>query len=214
MMCRHSNGAGRLAVRCRASAARTDRLSCSVSVPVLRRYDVAEDRRGCNPDAGAHSTPVEGGSACAREVLLPSRWASMRPRAQLPIFRSPNFNGLFNSCLTAPVACRYLRLQLINPDKHATYIHDEHPTEIVKNRRCMAASTHRARHHTITGLVEPAGLAVVATIPLGVNRSSLTWLSQVSVTSVARPVRNMPGEFLSMALRGGGSLNYQWRHCV
>jgi len=123
MMCRHSNGAGRLAVRCRASAARTDRLSCSVSVPVLRRYDVAEDRRGCNPDAGAHSTPVEGDSACAREVLLPSRWASMRPRAQLPIFRSPNFNGLFNSCLTAPVACRYLRLQLINPDKHATYIH-------------------------------------------------------------------------------------------
>ena len=47
----------------------------------------------------------------------------MRPHAQFPIFRSPNFNGLFNSCLTAQYACRYLRLQLINPDKHATYVH-------------------------------------------------------------------------------------------
>jgi len=78
----------------------------------------------------------------------------------------------------------------------------------------MAASTHRARHHTITGLVEPAGLAVVATIPLGVNRSSLTWLSQVGVMSVARSVRKMPGEFRQWPCVVGGSLNYQWRHCV
>jgi len=78
----------------------------------------------------------------------------------------------------------------------------------------MAASTHRARHHTITGLVEPAGLAVAATIPLNVNGSSLTWLSQVGVMSVAQSVGKMPGEFRQWAGVVGGSLNYQWRHCV
>ena len=36
---------------------------------------------------------------------------------QLPIFNSLNFNGLLNSCLTVPFACRYLRLQLIIPAK-------------------------------------------------------------------------------------------------
>ena len=56
----------------RASAARTDRLSGALSLPVLRRYDIAQDRRGRDRDAGAHSAPVEGDPACAREVLLPS----------------------------------------------------------------------------------------------------------------------------------------------
>lgn len=78
----------------------------------------------------------------------------------------------------------------------------------------MAASTHRARHHTITGLVEPADLAAVATIPLGVNSSSLMWLSLVGVISVARSVRKMPGEFRQWPCVVGRSLNYQWRHCV
>lgn len=66
----------------------------------------------------------------------------------------------------------------------------------------MAASTHRARHHTITGLVESAGLAVVATIPLGVNRSSLMVYSgrrHVGRPACAKDARRIP----SMALRGG-----------
>ena len=41
------------------------------SLPVLRRDDIAQDRRGRDRDAGAHSAPVEGNPACAREVLLP-----------------------------------------------------------------------------------------------------------------------------------------------
>jgi hypothetical protein len=32
--------------------------------------------------------------------------------------------------------------------------------------------------------------------------------------SVARPVRKMPGEFRRWPCVVGGSLNYQWRHCV
>src|SRR5208282_6925337 len=42
----------------RASAARADRLSGSVGLPVLRRYDIAQDRRGRDRDAGARSAPV------------------------------------------------------------------------------------------------------------------------------------------------------------
>jgi hypothetical protein len=56
----------------RASAARADRLSGFVGLPVLRQYDIAQDRRGRDRDAGAHSTPVEGDPAHTREVLLPS----------------------------------------------------------------------------------------------------------------------------------------------
>ena len=55
----------------RASAARADRLSGAVGLPVLRRHDIAQDRRGRDRDAGARSAPVEGDPARAREVLLP-----------------------------------------------------------------------------------------------------------------------------------------------
>ena len=55
----------------RASAARADRLSGALGLPMLRRHDIAQDRRGRDRDAGAHSAPVESDPACAREVLLP-----------------------------------------------------------------------------------------------------------------------------------------------
>jgi hypothetical protein len=52
------------------SAARAHRLSCAFSLPMLRRRKVAQDRRGRDRDAGAHSAPVESDPARAREVLL------------------------------------------------------------------------------------------------------------------------------------------------
>ena len=123
----------------------------------------------------------------------------MRPRAQLPIFRSPNFNGLLNSSLTAPVACRYKRLQLINPNKQYirnSHSFDEHPKKIVKNRRRVAASAHCARRRLVSDLVKPAGLAVVATIPLGVNISNLNWVTigrrHVGRPACAKDARRIP----------------------
>ena len=38
---------------------------------LLRRQPIAQDRRGRDRDAGAHSAPVESDPACAREVRLP-----------------------------------------------------------------------------------------------------------------------------------------------
>ena len=55
----------------RASAARAHCLSGACGLPVLRRGDLAQDRRGRDRDAGARSAPVEGDPARAREVLLP-----------------------------------------------------------------------------------------------------------------------------------------------
>src|SRR6266700_7656142 len=66
--CAAFNGASRRAVRC--PAARTDRLSGAVGVPVLRRH-VTQARRGRDRDAGGRATAVEGDRARAREVLLP-----------------------------------------------------------------------------------------------------------------------------------------------
>jgi len=42
-----------------------------LSLPLLRRYDIAQDRRRRDRDVGTRATPVEGDPACAREVLLP-----------------------------------------------------------------------------------------------------------------------------------------------
>ncbi len=42
-----------------------------ISMSVLRRYDIAQNRRRRDRDAGTRSAPVESDPACAREVLLP-----------------------------------------------------------------------------------------------------------------------------------------------
>jgi hypothetical protein len=55
----------------RSSAARTHCLSAACGMPVLRRNDLAQDRRGRDRDAGAHPASVESDPARAREVLLP-----------------------------------------------------------------------------------------------------------------------------------------------
>ena len=55
----------------RSSAAPTHCLSAACGMPVLRRGDLAQDRRGRDRDAGAHPAPVESDPARAREVLLP-----------------------------------------------------------------------------------------------------------------------------------------------
>ena len=55
----------------RASAAGTHRLSAAGDLPMLRRRDAAQDRRGRDRDAGARPPPVEGDPARAGEVLLP-----------------------------------------------------------------------------------------------------------------------------------------------
>ena len=54
-----------------ASAARAHRLSGAFGLPMLWRQPLAQDRRGRDRDAGAHSAAVEGDPACPREVLLP-----------------------------------------------------------------------------------------------------------------------------------------------
>src|SRR5207253_1542354 len=54
----------------RASASRAHHLSRTFGLPLLRR-DLAQDRRGCDGDAGAGPAPVESDPARAREVLLP-----------------------------------------------------------------------------------------------------------------------------------------------
>ena len=71
LRCRRSNGASRRGVRCpsicRASASSIPRLRSAHAAAV----GLAQDRRGCDRDAGAHSATVESDPACAREVLLP-----------------------------------------------------------------------------------------------------------------------------------------------
>lgn len=54
----------------RASAARTHRLPGTVELSLLWRDDPAQDRRGCDGDAGAHPAPMEGDATRPGEVLL------------------------------------------------------------------------------------------------------------------------------------------------
>ena len=74
---------------------RAHRLFGAFGLPLMRR-DLAQDRRGCDGDAGAHSAPVEGDPARAREVLLPRvRKASPQPPAPShPIARGRAGPGL------------------------------------------------------------------------------------------------------------------------
>src|SRR5438132_1465236 len=55
----------------RTFAARAHRLSGAFGLSMLWRRDAAQDRRGRDRDAGAHSAPVESDPARTREVLLP-----------------------------------------------------------------------------------------------------------------------------------------------
>ena len=71
----------------RASAARTHCLSRAFGLSVLRRGDLAQDRRGRDRDAGADPAPVEGDPTRAREVLLPVLRERSRSRL-LPPTRS------------------------------------------------------------------------------------------------------------------------------
>jgi hypothetical protein len=52
-----SSGAPGAPSAARAFAARADRLSTTLGLPLLRRDDVAQNRRGCNRDARARAAP-------------------------------------------------------------------------------------------------------------------------------------------------------------
>ena len=60
----------RAAAAAGTSAARARRLSGAELVPAAAAGP-AQDRRGCDRDAGGDPAPVEGDPACAREVLVP-----------------------------------------------------------------------------------------------------------------------------------------------